>query len=250
LPHFKSTIFSIRSAVYYINYIIFKDVQVSTQDIKRRYRNMNIDSIIFDLDGTLWDSTDIVLKAWEKVVLSRAEIQRSVTREELQGIMGLQLKQCAEKLFPYLSAELQMEIMKECCNEECDWIRKEGGILYANLEETLKNLSEKLPLFIVSNCNCGYIEAFLEYHGLQSYFVDFECAGNTGLLKGENIKKIIDKHNLKHPIYVGDTKGDFDGAKLANIPFVFAGYGFGKVEEYDYIIKEIAEMVGLVGCKK
>ena len=205
-----------------------------------------VDSIIFDLDGTLWDSTDIVLKAWENILADRKEIQRPVTKEELQGIMGLQFEEYAAKLFPYLSKELQMEVMKACCNEECGFIRKEGGVLYPNLKKTLKSLSEKLPLFIVSNCNCGYIEAFLEYHNLKSYFVDFECAGNTGLVKGENIKKVMKKNGLKHPIYVGDTKGDFDGAKLASIPFVFASYGFGMVESYDFIIKEIGDMVKFV----
>lgn len=205
-----------------------------------------VDSIIFDLDGTLWDSTDIVLKAWKNILADRTEIQRPVTKEELQGIMGLQFEEYAAKLFPYLSKKLQMEVMKECCNEECGFIRREGGVLYPKLEKTLKSLSEKLPLFIVSNCNCGYIEAFLEYHNLKSYFVDFECAGNTGLVKGENIKKVMKKNNLKHSIYVGDTKGDFDGAKIAAIPFVFASYGFGMVENYDYIIKEIGDMVKLV----
>ena len=211
---------------------------------------MNIDSIIFDLDGTLWDAIDITLKAWRNVLLGRTEILRSVTREELQGVMGLQLHECAAKLFPYLNTELQMKVTKECCYAECDWIRREGGVLYPDLVETLKVLSQKLPLFIVSNCNYGYIDAFLEYHDLQTYFVDFQCSGNTGLLKGENIKKIIDKHNLKHPVYVGDTKGDFDGAKLANIPFVFASYGFGKVEGYDYIIEKISDMERLVVGKE
>lgn len=211
---------------------------------------MDIDSIIFDLDGTLWDAVDITLKAWQDVLSHRTDIKNIITKEELQGLMGLQLNEFAGKLFPYLSIELQMKVAEDCSSGECDWIKREGGNLYPNLEETLKSLSEKLPLFIVSNCNYGYIDAFLEYHGLESYFVDFEYARNEGVPKGENIKNLMVKNNLKHPIYVGDTKGDFEAAKLANIPFVFASYGFGKVEGYDYIIKEIADMVKLVDCKK
>lgn len=206
---------------------------------------MNIDSIIFDLDGTLWDSTDIVLAAWNSTLAGRKEIQMPVTRQGLQSIMGLQVPQASTKLFPYLDKEARISIMKECCTIECDWIRREGGVLYENLEETLKTLSKQYPLFIVSNCQGGYIEAFLEYHNLKKYFKDYQFAGSTGLLKGENIKLIMKRNNLKHSVYVGDTQGDCDAAKLAELPFVFASYGFGKVQAYDYAIKEIGDLVKL-----
>jgi len=206
---------------------------------------MNIDSIIFDLDGTLWDSTEVVLKAWNSIIETNEEIKNPITREELQGTMGLQIKQIGDKLFPYLDEPTQCKFMELCCKEERKLIRKEGGVLYSNLENTLKQLSQKYSLFIVSNCQCGYIEAFLEYHNMGKYFKDIECAGNTGLVKGENIKKVIERNYLKNPVYVGDTQGDCDGATLAEIPFVYASYGFGKVKEYDYIIEEVADLAKL-----
>jgi phosphoglycolate phosphatase len=54
------------------------------------------------------------------------------------------------------------------------------------------------------------------------------------------------RNHLEHSIYVGDTQGDCDAAKLANIPFVYASYGFGEVDRYDYVIKEISDIVKLV----
>lgn len=206
---------------------------------------MNIDSIMFDLDGTLWDSTEVVLKAWDTVISQTKEVKAPVTIEQLQSIMGLQLPQIADKLFPYLYRKNGLKILRNCCSIECERLRKEGGKLFDKLEETLEKLSENHELFIVSNCQCGYIDAFLEYHKLGKYFKDFECAGNTGLLKGENIKKLIEKHKLKNPIYVGDTQGDCDGAKLAGIPFVYAAYGFGQVDTYDYVINDFTELLKL-----
>lgn len=203
---------------------------------------MNIDSIIFDLDGTLWDSTDIVLKAWEGVLENKKEVQKSLTREDLQSIMGFQVPEASAKLFPYLEEETRIKLMKECCTVECEWIRREGGALYENLEETLEALSKKYTLFIVSNCQGGYIEAFLEYHDLKKYFKDFECAGNTGLVKGENIKLVIERNKLGHAIYVGDTQSDCNAAKLADVPFVYASYGFGKVHGFDYSIEGVGEL--------
>lgn len=204
---------------------------------------MNIDGIIFDLDGTLWNSTDVVLKAWNKIIASFEDVREPITREELQGIMGLQLKQIGVKFFPNLSEDKGMEIMEICCKEEAEFIKREGGVLYPNLVETLKILAEKYPLFIVSNCHCGYIEAFLEYHKLENYFKDTECAGNTGLSKGENIIRIMERNNIKKAIYVGDTQGDCDGAKVAGIPFVYTQYGFGKVNNY---YKKIESFEGLL----
>lgn len=194
---------------------------------------MNIDGIIFALGGTLWSSADVVIKAWNEVLKQRKGIE-NITKEQMKSIMSLQLPQIGEKLFPYLESNKRMELMHECCSMEQDLIEREGGTLYPKLEDTLIELSKKYPLFIVSNCQCGYIEAFFAYHKLQKYFKDFESAGNAGLSKGENIKRVMERNGLKNPVYVGDTQGDHDAARLADIPFVYASYGFGKVEDYDY----------------
>lgn len=206
---------------------------------------MNIDSIIFDLDGTLWNSTEVVLKAWNIILEHDDKVKAPITREDLESVMGLQAHQIGPKLFPYLDEASQIRLVKYCCEEEQKLLIKEGGLLYPNLEFTLKTLSEQCPLFIVSNCECGYIETFLGYYKFGEYFKDIECAGNTGKVKGENIKLLIKRNNLLNPVYVGDTQGDNDAAKLANIPFVFASYGFGTVKDYNYVIKEIPDIIKL-----
>ena len=102
-------------------------------------------------------------------------------------------------------------------------------------------------LFIVSNCIDGYIESFLRTSGLSNYFLDFECNGRTKLRKGENIELIIKRNNLKNAIYVGDTMGDKEAARYAKVPFVYASYGFGEVDEYDYLINSISDLGELYG---
>lgn len=59
-----------------------------------------------------------------------------------------------------------------------------GGLLYPHIEAGLRRLLVRYPLFIVSNCQAGYIEAFLEWSGLAECFRDFGCSGNTRLSKG------------------------------------------------------------------
>ncbi len=207
---------------------------------------MTIDSIIFDLDGTLWDSTEVVLKSWHSILQTHPKIKEPLTLEALKGIMGMQIQQIGAHLFPYLIGEEVEEVMEDCCEAERLHILQEGGVLYPHLEKVIKSLSEKYPLFIVSNCQSGYIEAFLEFHQLKHYFQDIECAGNTGRAKGDNIKQVVERNGLKHPIYVGDTGGDQSAAAIAGVPFVFATYGFGAVEAPDHQINSLLELMDLL----
>lgn len=204
-----------------------------------------MDSIIFDLDGTLWDSSENVLICWNNVLKDKEDVKRLLVLEDLHGIMGLQMKEIGEKFFPYLDEERREELLMECSKVECQYLSEKGGTLYDKLEETLKELSKKYKLFIVSNCQDGYIEAFFQYHQLGQYFLDYENPGRTGLSKGENIKLIMERNNLKDSVYVGDTAGDLKGAQIAAIPFVYASYGFGQVSHFDYSIDKLEDLLQL-----
>ncbi len=204
-----------------------------------------IDSIIFDLDGTLWDSTDAAAVIWKEVVAKYPEVTDIITADKLKALYGLPLEEIAIKLLVSVSRETAVEIMQESTKRQCPYLEKVGGILFSGLEETLKELKKKYRLFIVSNCEEGYIQCFLKAHQLQDYFEDFEYPGRTGVLKADNIRFIIERNNLHNPVYVGDTSGDAAAAKEAGISFVFARYGFGQVQEYDYVIDSIEELLEL-----
>ncbi|MFF2176745.1 HAD family hydrolase [Lysinibacillus sp. NPDC058147] len=204
---------------------------------------MYIDSIIFDLDGTLWDSRKTVAQSWTQVVQGSPYGKGKISGEDLSKTMGLQIKEIAAVLFDYLDEEKQMELILACCQQEQEDLLRNGGNLYPQLEETLLALSKKFRLFIVSNCQEGYIETFYAYHKLDKYFLDFENPGRTGLSKGENIQLIMERNHIKNAVYVGDTQGDMLSAKFAGIPFVFASYGFGKPEAYDYIIEKPIDLL-------
>ena len=200
------------------------------------------DSFIFDLDGTLWNATVPICKVWNSVIKEYPETKRVITVNDLENVMGKTLEEIGEIFFPELSIDVRQELMDKCCERQCPLLEKEGGKLYNGVSETLKDLSQKYRLFIVSNCQNGYIPAFIKAHNFEKYFTEFECPGRTGLSKGENNKLIIKRNNLKYPIYVGDTNGDFESAKFAGIPFIFASYGFGTVNDSDYVINEFCEL--------
>ena len=201
---------------------------------------------MFDLDGTLWDATDNIIKAWDMAISEFDELKdRHITKKELQSVFGLPMDTITDILFPELSDERQREVLKRCCEVENDYLNEHGGVLYPGLLDTLKKLCETHKLFIVSNGQAGYIESFLNSQDLWDYFTDIRNWGDNPVSKGENIKLVMEKNNIKSAAYVGDTRGDADSAAYAGIDFIFARYGFGEVKEYKYAIDSITELLNL-----
>lgn len=188
------------------------------------------DSIIFDLDGTLWDSTGNVAIAWQEAIDKVDYVNDVMTREKIRSITGLAYNVIFDTLFLHLDSDKRVELMRLCAESELNTLHARGGDLYPGLEPTLAYLAAKYRLFIVSNCQSGYIEVFLNLSGVGRYFSGHQCYGTKGNPKAENIKDIINDYDLKAPVYIGDTKGDYDSAAKAGVPFIFADYGFGRVE--------------------
>lgn len=198
--------------------------------------------IIFDLDGTLWDSSEQVSQAWNIVLDACDDVSVHMTAAKLRTLMGMTLNNIARILFAGVPEQRALEIIRKCCTQEQEYLQEHGGCVYSGLKETLSVLSEKYRLFIVSNCQEGYIETFLGFNKLDRYFSDSENAGRTKLTKGENIKLIIGRNNLRAAVYVGDTQWDYDAAKFAGIPFIHAKYGFGTAPEARYHANDIREI--------
>ncbi len=205
-----------------------------------------MDSMIFDVDGTLWDSTGIVAEAWTKAIRQVYDPKMTITAQQLQGLFGKLLPVIAASLFPKESEKRQGELINLCCEEEHRaLLAAPRAPIYPELEHTLKILSEKYKLFIVSNCQAGYIEVFLECTGLARYFQGHLCPGDTGNPKGQNILEIIRRFHLESPVYIGDTEGDQRASREAGIPFVHAAYGYGQVDRPDYTISKISDLIRL-----
>lgn len=201
-----------------------------------------MESIIFDLDGTLWDSRQVVAESWTRTLKNSKYPEIEVTKADLTRVMGLQMDEIGEILFADVPVDERTALIDRCGREENEYILQHGGILYTKLEETLAYLQEKYRLFIVSNCQAGYIESFWAHHGLGEYFIDSENPGVTGLSKGENIKLVMERNEIEATVYIGDTLGDQEAAAFAGIPFVYATYGFGEVTDFHYKITAINEM--------
>ena len=198
--------------------------------------------IIFDLDGTLWDSSEQLVAPWNAVARRYGE-KRVLTGEDIRAVMGKTADEIGQLLMPSVPSEMRGQIVRECCSEELSYLKRTGGILFPCLRETLNSLREMgYLLAVVSNCESGYIEVFMDYHGLAKFFDDYECIGNTRLPKADNIRLIVERNRIDKAVYVGDTQGDCDSADKAGVKFIYAAYGFGRVSGDRPYISQFCEL--------
>ncbi|MBR1741500.1 MAG: HAD family hydrolase [Lachnospiraceae bacterium] len=205
-------------------------------------------NIILDVDGTLWNTTEVVARAWNQAITEEGHSHVRVDAEGLKKQFGKPMDVIAANLFTDVTPEIRAKLLEDCCAKEQQALMETTeNLRYPHVKETIQKLKDEknCRLFIVSNCQTGYIELVIEKNGLEDFISDFECFGNTKKPKGENISFICERNRLKkeETVYVGDTIGDKEAAEAAKIGFIYAAYGFGDVRGTDILINEFQELL-------
>lgn len=208
---------------------------------------MKAESIILDVDGTLWDSVALVAKGWNRALVS-VGLPPRCTEDNIRPLFGKTMDDIAAAMFPEVADfDTRHRLMDACMQAEDETIAEDkGDIFYSGVIDTLHTLSKSFRLFIVSNCQQGYIEILLEKGKLHSVITDHSCFGVTGTPKGETIRLVMERNGITSAVYVGDTQGDKDAAVFAGIPFIWASYGFGKPDAWDAEINTFADLKTLM----
>ena len=207
---------------------------------------MNIESLILDIDGTLWDSRALVAEGYNIQLKEEGLDHLCVTAEELKPLFGKVLEEIADILFDTIPVSERYELMTRCMKtENLHMYEDPCHIGYPNIRETVEALAKKYRLFIVSNSECGYPELCMEKLGLTPYIEGHLCYGDTGTSKGKTIRTLVEKYNIGSCAYVGDTQGDYEATLEAGVPFIWASYGFGTPDGYVAKIDSFEELLGL-----
>ncbi len=148
-------------------------------------------------------------------------------------IMGMKCDEIATTLMPKLPPEKAREILTNAQKNEMSVLLKQKGELFDGIEKMLQEVSGKYFTAIVSNCNEGYIETFLEMYGFDKYINDFQFCDSEEVTKADNILRVIKRNDINSAVYVGDIQKDCDSSRQACVPFIWASYGFGNVKNYD-----------------
>lgn len=198
-------------------------------------------ALIFDLDGTLWETVE---RSWisSNEIVAKYPFLKEISKETIANSMGTTVEECAELYMPYLERDQRVEILMEMLDNTAKTLEIYGGNVYQNLEETLKELQNNYLLGIVSNCGPGYIESFLHTSGLDKYFIDHVAAGAEKMSKGNAILRFMRRNGIEEAIYIGDTTRDYKASIMASIPFIHAKYGFDQELEVEHTIEDITEL--------
>ena len=207
---------------------------------------MTYESLILDIDGTLWDSRALVAEGYNIQLKEEGLAHLCVNAEILKPLFGKVLEEIADVLFGSIPAQERYDLMARCMDREQKYmVLQPCDIGYPNVRETLEKLAERYRLFIVSNSERGYPELCMEKLGLTPYIEGHLCYGDTGTTKGQTIRTLIDRHTIGSCVYIGDTQGDYEATLEAGIPFIWASYGFGTPTGYDAKIEKIEDLLTL-----
>ena len=208
------------------------------------------DSIIFDVDGTLWDVRDAVAHAWRDVITELTDWEINFDGKSLGAMFGKTMDTIFFHFYPNSTKEEYEKITGVIYKRQKEYLIRYAPALYEGVARTLEKLSHRYKLFIVTNAQRGYIDTVFAVHDVRKYFSDWMCFGDTNASKDVTIRKIIERNNLKNAVYVGDTQGDADSCEKAGIPIVYAAYGLGRVEKPWRSIDKFSELEDIFLEKK
>jgi phosphoglycolate phosphatase len=207
---------------------------------------MKAESLIFDIDGTLWDSRALVAEGYNIQLRKESLEHLCVTAEDFLPLFGKVMTEIADVIFGELPPEQRYALMERCMDTENRYLHENPcNIGYPGVRETLAELAKGHRLFIVSNSQCGYPELCVEKLGLTPFIQGHLCFGDTGTEKGETIRRLMKSYDITSAVYIGDTQGDLEAARQAGIPFVFAAYGFGNPDSWEARIEQPRQLLQL-----
>lgn len=190
------------------------------------------DSLIFDMDGTLWDNVHTYAVAWNKAIAVKGYEGIEIGHEELGKCMGKEISKIVRNFLPDLNDDEVHDFFTEVDHQYKLLVPSMHPHIYDGVLSGLEQLSKKYKLFLLSNCEKDGLVNFMNHTKTRHLIVDYMEHGMTLKPKHHNLRLLIEKHGLQSPVYIGDTDADSKQSEMAGIPFIFVSYGFGYTEDY------------------
>lgn len=199
-------------------------------------RLANIQTIVFDYDGTLHDSTANYIvafkRAYEFLVERRQAVPRVWKDDEITKWLGYSSKDMWRNFMPNLSLEYQTQASKIIGDTLLEKVVSYEANLYPQALETMEYLKNKgYRLVFLSNCSEDYLNAHRKVFRLSDYFDDLFCTESFGYIPKY---AIFDEIRQRYPaefLIVGDRSHDFEIGLHHQLLTVGCNYGFGTDKE-------------------
>lgn len=211
-------------------------------------------SIIFDLDGTLFQTDKLILPAFEKTFKQLVEegydIDYIPTKDDLLSVVGLTLDDIWQNLLPNLPAEAHLKANQYLLNNELGSIKEGYGALYPNVVEVLLELKNKgYRLFIASNGLEGYVKGIASAFRIDHLFEAMYSAGEFNTpTKNELVRILLADYNIPSAIMVGDRSSDVEAGIANDLYVIGCNFGFSSENELkkaNIIIEQFEQILGI-----
>ncbi|MFZ4453139.1 HAD family hydrolase [Salibacterium aidingense] len=215
---------------------------------------MKTNTLIFDMDGTLFDSRELLSQAIENTLQYGVEqgmySDQGWTEQDRVGIIGEPFYPGFRKLLPGVSENILENLEPVLDRFLLTEMDKGAGELFPEVKETLQKLADEgYQLYVASNGNAEYVPAALEREGLAPLFrgiysVQQYQAGN----KINLVRMILDDAGAD-AVMIGDRSSDIEAGKENGLLVIGCRYGFGSEEEVaaaDELVDSMADLPGLL----
>ncbi|MDC2863750.1 HAD family hydrolase [Bacillus sp. BP-3] len=209
-----------------------------------------LQSLIFDMDGTLFQTEKILELSLDNTFnhLRSLNLWDTVTPiDQYREIMGVPLPKVWEALLPNHTNEVREQTDAYFLEKLVENIKSGKGALYPNVKEVFNYLKENnCSIYIASNGLTEYLQAIVRYYHLDNWVTEtFSIQQIQTLDKGDLVKTIINKYDIKKAAVVGDRLSDINAAKDNGLIAIGCNFDFAQEEELaqaDFVINDLMEL--------
>ena len=205
---------------------------------------------ILDFDGTLGDTTDLIVRTTQAAIKKLGLPERS--DEQCASMIGLRLVEIPPVLFP--ECDVDRDVYAATYRRIFNELNTDGAVqLYPNVIETLKEMKRRgIILTIASSRSNASLTEYINNLGLSSTITYILGANDVkqGKPHPEAVLKTLEKYNIpaEEAIMVGDTIFDIEMGRNAGTKTCGVTYGNGSRESLstaDWLIDDFSQLLEL-----
>jgi len=207
-------------------------------------------AVIFDLDGTVVDSVELIIVSFQHAI--REVLDREVSREEAVARVGRPLREQMEMFSPEHAEEL-VEVYREFNHREHDRMLR----LYEGIRQLLEDLrAAQVKVGLVTSKSRYTTQMAFDLTGIEGYFEASVCADESAGNKPSPAPVLACLEQLgigsDSAVYIGDSPADIQAARAAGVAAIAVSWGVFAAERLaaekpDLLVHTIPELEETLG---
>lgn len=188
--------------------------------------------IIFDLDGTLVDTSKDIVHVVNEVLAENG--REALSHDEVMGHVGRGTPHLLAAVLGLSPEDKRVIRARERFVQLYSRDPARQSVLFEGTMEALDALGAVHPMAVVSNKASLLVHSTVEAHGLTGYFHPVLGGEELGRLKPapHGLRRAMQVHRAapQRTVMVGDMNLDILAGREAGVRTVFASYGFGTLD--------------------